>query len=207
VNPADIRTKMEKWAIWSARREGDTSLGWPRITIIGKLMRDMPTTRCSTCDGHGRVPGSRVGSSLAFLTCPLCNGKGKIDTDPHVRGGLTKPCGRCDKDSTGKPTGEINGKTCSSCRGTGRITNHDNAAVNPAFLRSTKQGAYIEDDQISQRIDWLICTAITEDERIVVMHEYRWSRTRLQALARLKVGDKYFRKTLADALRTIEQNL
>jgi len=148
-----------------------------------------------------------IGSALAFIPCPLCSGNGKIDADPHVCGGLTKPCTHCERDSTGKPTGETNGRTCSSCRGTGRVTNHDNAAVNPAFLRATKTGAYIEDDQISQRIDWLICTAITEDERVVVMHEYRWSRTRLQALARLKVGDKYFRKTLADALRTIEQNL
>lgn len=210
----DIRDLMEQWARWSAAREGDTSLGWPRVTILGNLMRDMPTTQCPTCDGHGRVPGSRVGSALAFLTCPICSGGGKIDADPHVRGGETTPCTHCKNPRTGKPMGEKNGQTCIHCRGSGYMPTPANfegrtpaSAVNPAFLRATKQGGYIEDDPISQRIDWLICTAITEDERVIVMHEYRWSRTRQKALARLKVGSQYFAETLADALRKIEQNL
>lgn len=203
----NIKELMEQWARWSSAREGDTSLGWPHTTITGRLLRDMPTTLCPTCDGHGRIPGSRVGSSFAFLTCPMCSGGGKIDADPRRRGGDTKPCPHCESPDTGKPLGEKDGRTCIHCRGSGRVTNHDNAACNPAYIKATKQGGYIKDDPISQRIDWLICTAITEDERVVVMHEYRWSRTRQQALARLHVGQQYFNETLSDALRKIENNL
>ena len=205
---------MERWARWSAGREGDTSLGWPRITIIGTLIRDMPTTKCFTCNGDGRVPGWKVGSTLAFLTCPTCSGKGKIDADPNIRGPVTTPCIYCKSPDTGKSMGETEGKTCIHCRGSSMMpmpANYDGrtpgSAVNPAFLRSTKMGGYVENDPISQRIDFLICTAITEDERVVIMHEYRWSRTRQQALARLHVSSQYFTETLADALRSIEQNL
>lgn len=210
----NIKELMERWARWSSSREGEGGLGWPHTTITGRLLRDMPTTRCPTCDGHGRIPGSRAGSLLAFLTCPMCSGGGKVDADPRVRGGDTKPCRYCKNPKTGKPTGEKDGKTCVHCRGSGNMptpANHEgrtpSSAANPAYIKATKQGGYIEDDPTSQRIDWLICTAITEDERVVVMHEYRWSRTRLQALARLKVGDRYFRETLTDALTKIEAKL
>ena len=52
--------------------------GWPAKTILGRCLDDMPTTKCTTCDGRGRLQGHEVGSSHAFIVCEICKGKGRV---------------------------------------------------------------------------------------------------------------------------------
>ena len=66
---------MEEWARWMTQRNFH---GWPAKTILGRCLDDMPTTKCTTCDGRGRLPGHEVGSTHQFITCDVCKGKGKI---------------------------------------------------------------------------------------------------------------------------------
>ena len=38
----------------------------------------MPSTKCTICDGAGKVAGHRVGAWADHVECPNCAGKGKI---------------------------------------------------------------------------------------------------------------------------------
>ncbi len=71
----DIVAVMEEWARWSSQRDFH---GWPSKTILGRCIEDMPTTKCTTCDGKGQIPGKEVGSTKEFIHCEMCKGKGKI---------------------------------------------------------------------------------------------------------------------------------
>ena len=71
----DIVGIMEEWARWMTQRNFH---GWPTKTILGRCLDDMPTTKCTTCDGRGKLSGHEVGSTLQFIVCDVCKGKGKI---------------------------------------------------------------------------------------------------------------------------------
>ena len=71
----DIVACCEEWARWLAQRN---FYGWPSKTVLGRCLDDMPTTKCTTCDGRGRLQGHEIGSSRAFLVCEVCKGKGKV---------------------------------------------------------------------------------------------------------------------------------
>ncbi len=73
----DIVSVMEEWARWAAQRNFH---GWPAKTVLGRCLDDMPTTKCTTCDGRGKIPGSEVGSSYQFIKCDVCKGLGKVPT-------------------------------------------------------------------------------------------------------------------------------
>ena len=179
-----IDDDLERWARWRVVRS--YGLGYPKDST-GKLMDGMRSTTCPDCRGEGRIPGHRVGSALAFIDpCPQCHGRGKVAGDFTAdESSRTVKCKEC------KGRGEVNGTTCPPCRGTGKHTNIRHYRINPAGIKSTRQpGA--DDDPLSHRIDWLVCTVLTEDERTVIMHEYCWSRTRQQALKRLRVDHQTF---------------
>ena len=73
----DIVSVMEEWARWMVQRNFH---GWPAKTILGRCLDDMPTTKCTVCDGRGKIPGSEVGSSYQFIKCEVCKGLGKVPT-------------------------------------------------------------------------------------------------------------------------------
>ena len=77
----DIVAACEEWARWLSQRNFH---GWPSKTILGRCLDDMPTTKCTTCDGRGRLQGHEVGSSRAFLVCEVCKGKGKVSMSVSV---------------------------------------------------------------------------------------------------------------------------
>jgi len=175
---------LERWARW--RHHRTNGLGYPKDST-GKLMDGMRNTTCPACRGQGKLPGHRVGSALAWIDpCPQCHGSGKVAGDLEAdQSSRTVKCGEC------KGRGEVNGSTCVPCRGKGKITHIHHYRVNPAGIKATKPpGA--SDDPTSLRIDWLVCTALTEDERAVVMHEYCLSRTRQMALKRLRIRHQTF---------------
>ncbi len=72
----DIRELMELWVRWRCsghRRQ----LGYGP-TMIGRMLDGMPSTKCTICNGAGKVAGHRVGAWADHVTCPNCAGKGKI---------------------------------------------------------------------------------------------------------------------------------
>lgn len=84
IYPPDIRNHMERWARWRIYR-ATGELGWPRKTLLGKILDGLPSTRCPVCQGRGKVPVpvGRFGRELPWILCPQCHGDGKVKADPH----------------------------------------------------------------------------------------------------------------------------
>ena len=72
----DIRDKIERWARWRVS-EHRYSMGYGP-TVIGRMLDGMPSTKCTVCDGAGKVAGHRVGAWSPHVECPNCAGNGKI---------------------------------------------------------------------------------------------------------------------------------
>lgn len=128
----EIREWMERWARWRHYRYG----GFGK-TMTEKFVEGMPGTHCPGCGGRGK---------RAKAVCPTCYGSGHVMLSPTSHKVHITVCARCEN-------GEISGRTCVSCRGSGYRTMIENK-VNPAHIRSTYQ---TPDDPISQRIDRLVC--------------------------------------------------
>lgn len=202
-----ITEAMEKWARWRAARSGD-GLGWPHITITGKILAGMPSTKCTLCDGRERIPGWKVGVAMQWIECPRCDGEGKIKADPGSSRAAEAACKACVCPGTGRPTGEVGGKTCIKCRGRGKVTNHAAAVVNPAFIQSTSAPSFrADDDPISQRIDWLVCTELTEYQREIVIHEYARHGSQAKKAAKLEISQGYYSRVLAEAREVLAAGL
>lgn len=79
----DVVPLCQRWAEWRLTRNSD-GLGWPRRTVLGRVLDGMPSTKCIACQGSGRVAGHRIGAVVAFVHCALCEGAGRVkaDNDP-----------------------------------------------------------------------------------------------------------------------------
>lgn len=127
-----IREALERWARWRHFRYG----GYGK-TLTEKFIEGMPGTRCPTCAGRGKRGREQ---------CPTCEGAGRVRLDPGATRVRVFECRRCER-------GEINGRTCHWCRGSGVRTVVD-YRINPAHIRSTY---LVPDDPVCQRIDRLVC--------------------------------------------------
>lgn len=75
-----IVEKLEVWARWKrGEQSGDgVSAGYGR-TFLEKALSGMPTTRCTGCNGVGKVPGSRYNMpELVRVDCMMCGGRGRV---------------------------------------------------------------------------------------------------------------------------------
>lgn len=136
IDPALIREILEGWARWAHYSRGRGSR-----SILASLMDGMAKGRriCKTCAGLKRVAGHKVGSSLPFVKCPDCEGEGAKPLEAE-RPRQTLPCTACGGTGRRKGirkrypgTGEINGKTCPKCGGSGwRV--YVACLANPAFI-------------------------------------------------------------------------
>ena len=126
------REKMERWARWRHYCYG----GYGK-TMTEKCLEGMPGTRCPSCGGTGK---------RAKQVCTTCYGDGHVLLLPSTHQIHTTPCTHCE-------CGEVKGRTCVVCRGSGIRTTVE-TLVNPANIRSTYQSP---DDPVSQRIDRLVC--------------------------------------------------
>ena len=66
---------MEEWARWAFLKPYNS--GYPSITTLGKMLKDMPSAKCTLCDGSGKLSG-RKWHIQGFITCPQCDEKGRI---------------------------------------------------------------------------------------------------------------------------------
>lgn len=198
----NIRKLLERWARWRAYRAG-SDLGFPKADSIGRAMSSMPSTKCTTCDGKGKVSGGKIGAAVQSIICPTCGGKGKVTLTARDIIIRIKNCPDC---NTGKPTdrpGEVNGKTCIRCRGAGKIRTI-RAKANPAFIPSTRPRSEYGDDPLSQKIDFLICTKLTEDQRTILVWEYTRNGTQAEKSEKLKITWDSYRKRVERAVTALE---
>ena len=56
-------------------------------------------------------------------------------------------------------------------------------------------------------MDWLVCTAIEEDERVVVMAEFTQNGNRNRKIAKIRITHSVFNDLLDSALGKIAKNL
>jgi len=201
VERENIRKLLERWARWRAYRAG-SDLGFPKADSIGRALASMPSTKCTTCDGRGKVKGGKIGVAFQSVICPTCGGRGKVAMkarDIFVR---VKNCPDCNYGPKCTP-GEINGKTCIRCRGVGKVRTV-RAKANPAFIPSTRPRSEYGDDPMSQRIDWLICTELTENQQVILIWEYTRNGTQAEKADKLEITWDSYRKRVERAMTALE---
>ena len=198
-----IRDLMEGWSRYRRNR----SNGGYGKTILQRVLEGMPGTGCPTCAGKGRAPGALIGSKSTFIPCPTCGGSGRVKLDATDHQVRTRHCPHCRV--KGRSHGEINGRTCIHCRGTGVLV-HETDKVNPAFITST----YREPDHPTyQRIDRLVCELKQRHELqgywFVIDAEYCDHRGGTQAIKaqRLWITPGNYRLRLHRAMEWIEAGL
>lgn len=120
-------------------------------------------------------------------------------------------CPRCG--ATGKVTIEAPGiaklrTDCPVCEGAGKVKlDPSSTKVNPALIAPTAFRGGLSDDPLSQRVDWLICTSLREDQRVVVMSEFTENGNRNRKIARIKITHSTFNELLESALNEIYRGL
>lgn len=99
-------------------------------------------------------------------------------------------------------------QNCPVCGGDGRVKLEakDNKA-NPAFISGNGPRIRYDDDPRSQRVDWLICTVLTEDQRSVVIAEFTWNGNKYSKIRRLHCKLSTYDENLENALKTIKSML
>lgn len=223
----DVVSQLEQWARW--RSNGCRAIyggGVPCMT--GKLLAGMGTSICHVCKGEGRAPGFRVGVAAAFVDpCPQCSGWGRTrsgDLDAMKRT-RTIDCPDC-QDAFGVAIGEVNGRTCITCKGSKRKQLVLFFQVNPASISTTRfVGANEDDDPISQMIDRTVAGWQMRDETlwfyIVTVVEYaiggtqqykadsaqRYFRRLTNYRSRSQMSQAWYSKNLKMAHTIIERKL
>ncbi len=196
-----IRERMEMWARyrWSGGGSGSR-------TFFDKVLRGMPGTNCPACAGIGRLALGRQRGVEQYAICSNCGGAGKIRLEKPRSFVRVRICPRCRPMKAGDVAGEIGGRTCHRCRGSGKII-VDLTQVNPAFIHST----YLQPDNlVAQRIDRLVCELRQRDVLLgywLVIHaEYCDIRggTQVDKADRVGIAYENYKKRLTRALEWIE---
>jgi hypothetical protein len=117
-----------------------------------------------------KVPLGKLQDGIPTNKCPICIGREK----PY--------------------------QNCPVCGGDGRVKLEANdSKANPAFITGNGPRIHYDDDPRSQRVDWLICTALTEDQRIVVISTYRSNGTQDHKARKMGISREYFSRLLGKA--------
>lgn len=176
---------MERWGEWcrSDRRDYRRELSVP-TPWIGRAQSYTHGVKCPTCDGDGWSLFPDKNKNMRRVICPQCRGACKILFKPIEKPG-TRRCEFCDTDTAGRATGEVNGRTCWRCRGTGRAE-HQTASdkIVPAFIRA--DGARHDPDTISPIVDRLVC-ALPGIQYEIVLEEYKYGGRREDKCRRVNV--------------------
>lgn len=206
---------LERWARWSV--SGDVvTLRYSGATMFGRLAAGKRWLTCPLCDGAKRIPGKLVGVSHPVIVCPRCNGDGELletlatDGSPSVK--ACKTCARTDANGNVRSWGEIDGRTCHKCYGSGvrvetfravrygdKVKLESCRRVHPATIPGTRRyGTNVDPDPISALLDRLIAgwehSNLTHWLYVVIIAEYR-----SEYLGKVVVGTQ---QDKAEAMRT-----
>ncbi len=128
-------------------------------------------------------------SGVPSTRCPICKGEGRA---PGHRVGSearwVDPCPQC------------NGKG-------GIKMDPDPKKANPAYIHSTRSRDSYDDDPTSQKIDYIVCTELTESERSILFMEYTRAGNQNHKISRLKITHSAYNQTLIDAENKILDHL
>ena len=197
-----IRALLEQWARYRIGHASD-GIGWPALSMTGKLMAGMPGTFCPNCGSTGLV---RVGFGDGPPTvCPTCRGDGRIKAElAATERSWTMRCEHCvEDDGHGNKVarGELHGKTCPHCRGSGQRT-FVGRQINPAGIRSTRIGGGGDDPRLL-RIDRIIAQWGHDDRNhslyFVTLYEYTRLGRQADKAARLGISQSRFSQLLSKA--------
>lgn len=97
---------------------------------------------------------------------------------------------------------------CPICDGAGKVKlDYNPEKANPAFITGSGPRFGYNDDPISQRVDWLICTELTEDQRVVLIEEFTRPGNKYSKMRRLNIRLRTYDDLLGEALDRLEEML
>jgi hypothetical protein len=195
---------MEQWAKWLSGPSGQT-MGYG-TNVLERLIRGMPSTRCRTCDGEGEALRDRPNGSRGYDLCPDCQGSGRINLKPTTAK-TGRACQHCRvKVGDGwESKGEIEGRTCIHCRGSGRIMGESiHHKANPATIPSTAH--YQRDDSLMYQVDRIIC-ALPDLHKLVAWQEYLRIGRQHDKCLRVGIGREKYLSVLAEVHAAVEEGI
>lgn len=97
---------------------------------------------------------------------------------------------------------------CPVCGGDGRVKlDVRDSKANPAFIRGNGNRQSYDDDPQSQRVDWLVCTELTEYQRDVVISAFCSNGTQLLKARKMGVSPGYYSALLGESMQIIDSLL
>lgn len=152
-------------------------------------------------------------------------------TDPHYNSGWPRQvtlgklldglpgtdCPRCKDAVTGASVGFIHidaegiarrKVTCPVCEGDRKVKlDYSPNKANPAMLHGNGSRYGWNDDPVSQKVDYLICTVLEEDQRLIVLYEFTRNGSQTDKIRRLRITHSTYNRLLDEAVEAIANNL
>lgn len=126
-------------------------------------------------------------------------------------------CPRCKDAVTGASVGfiHIDAKgfarqkvTCPVCEGARKVKlDYSPTKANPALLHGNGSRYGWNDDPVSQKVDYIICTVLDEDQRLVVIYEFTKNGNQNDKIRRLRITHSKYNHLLDEAVDTVAKNL
>ena len=130
----------------------------------------------------------KIMDGMPGTNCPRCVGRGHL----HVE---AEGIGRLKVD-------------CPVCEGAGKVKlDYTPNKVNPALITGNGQRLGWNDDPVSQKVDWIICTIMTEDQRVVIIQEFTRTGTQNDKIRRLHITHSRYNNLLDEAIMAVAENL
>lgn len=126
-------------------------------------------------------------------------------------------CPRCMDAVTGVSVGFIHVEaegiarqkvTCPVCDGARRVKmDYSPAKANPMLIHGNGSRYGWNDDPVSQKVDLIICTKMTDDQKLVVIVEFTKNGAPSDKIRRLKMTYSTYNNLLDEAVETVANNI
>ena len=126
-------------------------------------------------------------------------------------------CPRCKDALTGASVGFIHIDAegiakqkvqCPVCNGARRVKiDYSPSKANPMLIHGSGSRYGWNDDPVSQKIDLIICTIMTDDQKVVVIQEFTKNGTMRDKIQRLRMTYSQYNGLLDEAVETVAENL
>lgn len=126
-------------------------------------------------------------------------------------------CPRCKDAVTGASVGFIHidaeglakqKATCPVCEGARKVKlDYSPTKANPVLLHGNGSRYGWNDDPVSQKVDYLICTVLEEDQREVVLQEFTKNGNQNEKIRRLKITHSRYNDLLDESVEAVAKNL
>lgn len=126
-------------------------------------------------------------------------------------------CPRCKDAVTGASVGFIHIEApgiatqkveCPVCHGDRRAKlDASPSKANPVLIHGNGSRYGWNDDPISQKVDYIVCTKMSDDERVVVIQEFTKGGNQNDKIRRLHLTHSVYNQHLDKAVQTVAENL